>query len=178
MQQKTITVMFLKATNLHHHLRHHPLSYRSIWIKDCCLVKWYFPLNSPPQKHRDTVFKQFKTFLEDSCPRLTGNNILSRWVKYATYWWHGVAVWAYGKSITYSFHNARVIEHEKCEVKPYCLRSSISLAVSPAISLMERRMSSLSLGSSHRSAMRLASARSALMFSSPSGPPWGSASHA
>lgn len=39
-------------------------------------------------------------------------------------------------------------------------------------------MSSLSLGSSHRSAMRLASASRALMFSSPSGPPWGSASQA
>lgn len=60
----------------------------------------------------------------------------------------------------------------------YCLRSSASLVVSPAISLMERRMSSLSLGSSHRSAIRLASASKALMFSSPSGPPCGSASHA
>lgn len=62
--------------------------------------------------------------------------------------------------------------------KSYCLRSSMSLAVRPAISLMERRMSSLSLGSSHRSAMRLASASSALMFSSPSGPPLGSDSQA
>lgn len=53
----------------------------------------------------------------------------------------------------------------------YSLRSSMSLPVSPATSLIERRMSSLSLGSSHRSAMRLASANSALMFSSPSGPP-------
>lgn len=60
----------------------------------------------------------------------------------------------------------------------YCLRSSTSLAVRPAISPMERRMSSLSLGSSHRSAMRFASASSARMFSSPSGPPWGSASQA
>lgn len=60
----------------------------------------------------------------------------------------------------------------------YCLRSSTSLAVRPAISPMERRMSSLSLGSSHRSAMRLASASSARMISSPSGPPWGSASQA
>lgn len=60
----------------------------------------------------------------------------------------------------------------------YCRRSSTSLAVRPAISPMERRMSSLSLGSSHRSAMRLASASSARMFSSPSGPPWGSASQA
>lgn len=86
-------------------------------------------------------------------------------------WGCSLSLWKECLSITYSFHNARVIEHEKCEVKPYCLRSSISLAVSPAISFMERRMSSLSLGSSHRSAMRLASARSALMFSSPSGPP-------
>lgn len=62
--------------------------------------------------------------------------------------------------------------------KAYCLRSSASLAVRLAISPIERRISSLSLGSSHRSAMRLASASSALMFSSPSGPPWGSANQA
>lgn len=62
--------------------------------------------------------------------------------------------------------------------KAYCLRSSTSLAVRLAISPMERRMSSLSLGSSHRSAMRLASASRALMFSSPSGPPWGLANQA
>lgn len=62
--------------------------------------------------------------------------------------------------------------------KAYCFRSSASLAVRLAISPIERRISSLSLGSSHRSAMRLASASSALMFSSPSGPPWGSANQA
>lgn len=37
-------------------------------------------------------------------------------------------------------------------------------------------MSSLSLGSSHMSAIFLASVSKALMFSSPSGLPWGSAS--
>lgn len=63
----------------------------------------------------------------------------------------------------------------RCNVT-YAFLSSESLAVSAAISPMLRRMSSRSLGSSQRSAIFLASPRRALMFSSPSGPPWGSAS--
>lgn len=57
----------------------------------------------------------------------------------------------------------------------YCLLRSESLAVMAAISPIERKMSSLSLGSSHMSAIFLASVSRALMFSSPSGPPLGSA---
>lgn len=58
----------------------------------------------------------------------------------------------------------------------YCLLRSDSLAVMAAISPTERNMSSLSFGSSHMSAIFLASASRALMFTSPSGPPLGSAS--
>lgn len=83
------------------------------------------------------------------------------------------------RCLTLHSHKVKGVQRKKKERSAvYCLRSSTSLAVRPAISLMERRMSSLSLGSSHRSAMRLASANSARMFSSPSGPPWGSASQA
>lgn len=57
----------------------------------------------------------------------------------------------------------------------YCLLRSDSLAVMAAISPIERKMSSLSLGSSHMSAIFRASVSRALMFSSPSGPPLGSA---
>lgn len=64
----------------------------------------------------------------------------------------------------------------RCWRCTYAFLSSESLPVSAAISPMLRRMSSRSLGSSQRSAIFLASPRRALMFSSPSGPPWGSAS--
>lgn len=57
----------------------------------------------------------------------------------------------------------------------YCLLRSDSLAVIAAISPIDRKMSFLSLGSSHMSAIFLASVSRALMFSSPSGPPLGSA---
>lgn len=58
----------------------------------------------------------------------------------------------------------------------YCLRKSANLEVRAAISPRERRMSSLSLGSSHNSAIFRASAKAPLICSSPSGPPFGSAS--
>lgn len=58
----------------------------------------------------------------------------------------------------------------------YCLRKSANLEVRADISPRERRMSSLSLGSSHNSAIFRASAKAPRICSSPSGPPFGSAS--
>lgn len=117
--------------------------------------------------------------MSDWCPVLTGNNIISRLVICASYW-HVAVVLAYKKSrnVTWDIHKRLLIINASEGIGAYCLRSSTSLAVRPAISPMERRMSSLSLGSSQRLAMRLASASSALMFSSPSGLAWGSASQA
>lgn len=65
--------------------------------------------------------------------------------------------------------------HDGAPFFTYCLLRSDSLAVMAAISPSERKMSSLSFGSSHMSAIFLASVSRALTFSSPSGPPLGSA---
>lgn len=70
----------------------------------------------------------------------------------------------------------KVIKINGDKTNTYCRRRSDSLAVRADISPKERRISSLSLGSSQSSATFLASAIIPLICSSPSLPPLGSAS--
>jgi hypothetical protein len=70
----------------------------------------------------------------------------------------------------------KVGKGERKRLNTYCLRKSANLEVRADISPKERRMSSLSFGSSHNSAIFRASAKAPRICSSPSGPPFGSAS--
>lgn len=79
-------------------------------------------------------------------------------------------------SLTYSIQLFMCLGKKREKLNTYCLRRSANLEVRADISPRERRMSSLSLGSSHNSAIFRASVKAPRICSSPSGPPFGSAS--
>jgi len=90
-----------------------------------------------------------------------------KYIPQSSVFWFCSALWTVNES-----HSNKLSD----KTNTYCRRRSDSLAVKAEISPKERRMSSLSLGSSHSSATFRASAIIPRICSSPSLPPLGSAS--